>query len=210
MNIVGIAGGLASGKDTVTALFTELGVKAIDADVISRELTADGSPAVTDIIAHFGEGIVKTNIKPTIGIDRAKLRDIVFHNKRELDWLEKFLHPLIRDEIKQKVKQFSTSGNNIYSLLVAPLLLETGLHKLCDKIIVIDVRLEQQIRRVQLRDQATGMTKDIATNIIKRQLPQDEKLKLADYILDNSGDKEQLQDQVVKLHNKITDSFQGN
>ncbi|MBE8182133.1 MAG: dephospho-CoA kinase [Candidatus Portiera sp.] len=205
MKIVGLAGGLASGKDTVAELFAERGIKAVDADIISRELTADGSPAVIDIVARFGEGITKENG----GIDRAKLRDLVFHNKQELDWLEKFLHPLIRDRIKQEVQQLATASNNVYCLLIAPLLLETGLYKMCDKIIVIDVLMEQQVQRAQLRDQATGMTQDIATKIIKRQLPQDDKLKLADHILDNSGDVSHLKHQVEELHQQLINNFQA-
>lgn len=211
MKIVGLAGGLASGKDTVAALFAKQGIKNIDADVISRQLTAAGNPAVADIIAHFGDAIVPDEISAdanSLSLDRAKLREIVFNDKEALEWLEKFLHPLIREQIKQQVAEIAKEGASAYCLLVAPLLLETGLHKLCDKIIVIDVKLEQQLKRAQLRDQAAGMTRETAAKIIKRQLPQADKLKLADYVLDNSGKQEQLQQQVVELHARILQDIQ--
>lgn len=204
--IVGLAGGLASGKDTVARHFAGLGIQGIDADVISRQLTADGNPAVADIIAHFGDDIAKGDLS----LNRAKLRKIVFNDKQELQWLEKFLHPLIREQIKQQVTEITNAGSSPYCLLVAPLLLETGLYKLCDKIIVIDVLLEQQLKRAQLRDQAAGMTRDIAEKIIKRQLPQGDKLQLADYVLDNSGTEEQLQEQVVELHARILKDLRSN
>ncbi len=208
MKIVGLAGGLASGKDTVAAIFAAQGIKNIDADVISRQLTAAGNPAVADIIAHFGDAVVPDNRSEDMALDRAKLREIVFNDKQELQWLEKFLHPLIREQIKQQVAEIASEGASAYCLLVAPLLLETGLHKLCDKIIVIDVLLEQQLKRAELRDQSAGMTRDTAEKIIKRQLPQGDKLQLADYVLDNSGKQEQLQQQVIELHARILQDIQ--
>ena len=225
MKIVGLAGGLASGKDTVAALFAEHSVKSIDADVISRELTADGNPAVADIIAHFDAATTQSIAKENGGIDRAKLRDIVFRDKQELKWLEDYLHPLIRDGIRDRIEDIASgttrdnmqqegdaladSDKSTYCLLIAPLLLETGLCKTCDKIIVIDVQLEQQIERACRRDQEAGMTRDIAEKIINSQLAQDAKLKLGDYILDNSGDESLLPAQVLAIHQQLIHSFAG-
>ena len=191
--LIGLTGGLASGKDTAVKIFTELGMPSIDADVVSRQLTEPGTEATLGIIKHFGEEIASD---PNT-IDRALLRQRVFGNPADLKWLEEHLHPRVREEVRNQL----AAVTDPCCLLVVPLLLEGRLHKICDGgVIVVDIPVEMQVERACKRD---NISAELAESIIQRQMPRDEKLKRADYILDNSGDHEHLRAQVVKLHQQL-------
>lgn len=193
--VVGLTGGLASGKDTAAKFFAELGFNIIDADVISRRLTKDGMETTATIIKHFGQQVAQDNNgRKDYSLDRTALRKLVFNDADALRWLEQLLHPLIRGRIKRRI----ANSNHPYCLLVVPLLLEGDLHKLCNGgVVVVDAPIEQQIERACHRD---DITPELAKSIIQRQLSREERLKRADYVLDNSGTPEQLGKQVIKLH----------
>ena len=188
MLVVGLTGGIGSGKSFVASQFQQLGVEIIDADVIAREVVEPGSQALKDIAAHFGsEVIVKGQL------DRKKLREIIFKNSEEKAWLEGLLHPLIRSVIKEKID----NCQSCYALLVSPLLLETEQYQLCNRIAVVDCELSQQINRAAARDNSSEQQ---IQSIVDQQMPRQQRLSKADDIIDNSGDESATRAQVEQLH----------
>ena len=206
--VIGLTGGLASGKDMLASLFAEKGVPVLDADVVSREISIKGTEAGDKIIENFGDKILDESGQ----IDRSALRKIVFNDKKSLRWLEELLHPLIRREINRLIKDCKTSYENSpseqapYCLLVSPLLLETDQYKLCDKVIVIDIPRKLQFQRACQRD---NITRDLAERIINIQLRSEDRNSRADWIVDNSKDVEYLRDQMEECHQKIISQSSG-
>lgn len=190
--ILGLTGGIATGKSTVSNFFKSLGITIVDADLIAREVVAPHTPALKEIAKQFGPEILLDNGE----LNRAKLRQIIFKNESEKSWLNNLLHPIIRQEI---VKQLS-EAKGPYVILDAPLLLENGLDQLCVKTIVVDISSKQQIERAASRD---NVTKEQIIKIIESQMPQAEKLEKADIIIDNSGSIENTQNQVLTIHNSL-------
>jgi dephospho-CoA kinase len=190
--IIGLTGGIGSGKSLVAARFTELGVTVVNADTVAREVVAKGEPALDAIRTHFGEDIVLPNGE----LDRRKLRGIIFNDPAQKKWLENLLHPLIRLRIVDQLH----AAISPYAILESPLLLETDQHLLVEKIIVVDVNEATQIARASLRDGS-----DIAQikNIIASQMPRAEKLKKADFVIDNSGSKDATFLQVEEIDKKL-------
>ena len=131
MFVVGLTGGIGSGKSTVARMFAALDVELVDADIAAREVVAPGTHALAEIAKHFGSEILMTDG----GLDRGALRQVIFQQEKEKHWLEELLHPLIRGWLTQKISSCRTT----YCLLVSPLLLETGQAKLVDRILVVDV-----------------------------------------------------------------------
>jgi len=187
--IVGLTGGIGSGKSTVAKAFSDLGVEAIDADVIAREVVVPGTDALKEIAAHFGNQILNTDGN----LRRDALRKIVFDNPAEKDWLEKLLHPLIRKTIEQQIANVHSE----YCLLVSPLLLETDQRELVDRILVVDITPELQLERTIDRD---GSDKTTIEAIIAAQINRESRLQAADDILDNQGGLDTLQQAVDELH----------
>lgn len=187
--VIGVTGGIACGKTTVTDYLQKKAIDIIDADIIAREVVEPGSYALAEIKKHFGEDIVDGDGM----LLRRKLRDIIFENKRAKNWLENLLHPLIRDEICKQIKKI----NSVYGVLVAPLLFENGLENLVNRVLVIDVEPEMQIQRVILRDK---ITREQAIKIIASQKNRIEKLEKANDIVENTGDKCLLFDRIERLH----------
>jgi dephospho-CoA kinase len=146
--IIGLTGGIGSGKTTVANLFRNLGVEVIDADEISRRLVEPGSPALQAIVNHFGPEVIDQQD----GLDRMAMRQIVFENPQEKAWLETLLHPAIRKEIFKGIK--ACRGD--YVLLVVPLLLESGQYDFIDRLLVIDVPENLQVERAMARDGSTA------------------------------------------------------
>jgi dephospho-CoA kinase len=190
--IIGLTGGIGSGKSLVAARFAELGVTVVNADTVAREVVAKGEPALDAIRTHFGEDIVLPNGE----LDRRKLRGIIFNDPAQKKWLENLLHPLIRLRIVDQLH----AAISPYAILESPLLLETDQHLLVEKIIVVDVNEATQIARASLRDGS-----DIAQikNIIASQMPRVEKLKKADFVIDNSGSKDATFLQVEEIDKKL-------
>jgi len=191
MLVIGLTGGIGSGKSTVAKLFADLGVPIIDADVISRELTQPDQQAFTSIVKHFGNEIVLTDGT----LDRAKLRTIIFDHSKERQWLENLLHPLIRNEMADQIKKQTKP----YCIAVIPLLLEVEFYAFINRILVIDAPEHIQIERVMSRDNAA---KEHVEAILKSQATRHDRIVRAHDIILNDGVMTDLAAQVEKLHEK--------
>ncbi|GGK76827.1 dephospho-CoA kinase [Amphritea balenae] len=192
MFVVGLTGGIGSGKSAVSRLFEAFGVTVIDADQVAREVVEPGEQALDNIAQRFGSDILLSNGS----LDRSALRKIVFEEPRQRDWLEDLLHPLIRTRIMLKLEQ-SNSG---YAMLASPLLLETDQHLLVNHILVVDVDVETQISRTVSRDSTDEVQ---VRAIIAAQMPREERVSKADDLIDNRGNEEQLKIVVEKLHREF-------
>tara|TARA_R110002051_G_scaffold279287_2_gene340729 strand:+ start:1151 stop:1780 length:630 start_codon:yes stop_codon:yes gene_type:complete len=187
--IVGLTGGIASGKTTVANLFAQYGIDLVDADVIAREVVSIGSDGLNAIKQHFGQGILLADNS----LDRAALRAQVFNNPEQRLWLNNLLHPMIRQKMLDQV-QASTSA---YVIMVVPLLFENHLDSLVDTTLVVDIVPELQVSRTMQRD---GVSKEQVEHILASQMTREQRLALADNIIDNQGEHEQLRSQVFRLH----------
>jgi len=187
---VGLTGGIASGKTTVSNLFAELGVAVIDTDVISRKLLEPGELAFRQVVAHFGKDI----LLPNGTINRAGLREIVFSDGKQKFWLETMLHPLIYQRSHNATLEHSTAD---YVLLVVPLLFESSFQSLVDRVLVVDCPAEQQILRLMKRD---GIDENLAQKMLAQQLGNPERIARAHDIIKNRDDSADLASQVAVLH----------
>jgi dephospho-CoA kinase len=191
MLVIGLTGGIGSGKSTVAELFRQKAVELIDADVIAREVVAPGEPALQQIAGHFGSEVLDSDGS----LLRKKLRELVFADPAERIWLEQLLHPLIHTAIKQRIAACATP----YCLLVSPLLLETSQRELVDRILVVDVSRETQLSRTLERD---GSPRETVEAIIEAQVSREVRCKNADDIIANDGDIKDLAKQVDRLHDQ--------
>lgn len=198
MKIVGLTGGIGSGKSTVARLFGDLGVHWVDADDVAREVVEPGTPALAQIAEHFGEGILTAEG----ALDRGQLRSIVFQEPEERAWLESLLHPIIREELIRKLNP--DDYQLPYVLLVSPLLLETDQHELVDRIVVIDVPKDVQIERTMARD---TNSRDQVERIIAAQMPREQRAERADVIIDNNRPMDEVERQVRELHERFRKDF---
>jgi dephospho-CoA kinase len=189
--IVGLTGGIGSGKSTVCNMFEGLGAEVIDADLISRELLQPGTPELKQVIAHFGQELLQDN-----HLDRARLRALVFADTAARTWLEQLLHPRIREEILRRIAR-STSP---WVLLAAPLLLENKAYDFVDLLVVVDAPEELQLARTSARDKSN--IGQIAA-IMATQMSRADRLQQADYIIHNDADLAQLQRQAGILFQHI-------
>lgn len=188
--IVGVTGGIGSGKSTVANLFAEQGITIVDADIIAREVVAVGEPVLDAIAAYFGPEVIADDGS----LNRAELRERIFVSPAHRHWLEALLHPLIRERMIRDCQQ----ARSVYCLLVVPLLVENHLTELCDRVLVVDVEPEQQIARTVLRDHSN---EDQVTAIMDSQASREARLSAADDVLDNnSRDLSAIKAVVLKLH----------
>lgn len=189
MLVIGLTGGMGSGKSTVAQLFAERGVPVIDADTLAKTLTEPNQPAFNQIIAHFPKYSILKNGR----LDRAKLRDIIFSDPIEKKWLEQLLHPLIKAALQNNLQTIQAP----YCLLVIPLLIETGPYPFIDRILVIDTPPNLQIKRAAKRDRTNFKAIE---GILKSQAKQTLRLKQADDVIKNDGKIEDLVPEVETLH----------
>ena len=189
--VLGLTGGIGSGKSAVSAMFEELGIQVVDADIVAREVVEPGSVGFTKITAHFGGEILTDNGT----LDRAKLRAIIFADESQKKWLNNLLHPLIRESMLSQLKQATSN----YVILVAPLLFENGLEKYCNHTLLIDVPVDVQITRTTARD---NVSVELAKQIIASQMSRADKQQKAADILDNNRPLEEVKTDVQKLHKK--------
>lgn len=187
--IVGLTGGIGSGKTAVSNAFAQLGIDIIDADVCARDVVVKGSDALQQIAQHFGNGILTENHE----LDRAALRQKVFSNEAEKTWLNQLLHPLIRQRMLDQI----SASQSTYCILAVPLLLENQMQSMVNRVLVVDVSPELQIKRVIDRDQSE---EKLIRSIMKSQLDRDSRLAFADDVIDNQTDLIALQQQVDILH----------
>jgi dephospho-CoA kinase len=194
--IVGLTGGIGSGKSTITKYFNEMGIQSVDADDVARLIVQPGSLCLNQIHQRYGDEILLQDGS----LNRKTLRTIVFDKPEERLWLEALTHPAIRKEIIKQLKMITSP----YALLVHPLLFETKQNTICQLVIAIDVPKEIQIQRVMIRDQINQAS---AEKIISTQLSNSERVKKADLVLENAGNIVEMNAKVLKLHKKILESL---
>ena len=198
--IVGLTGGIGSGKSTVAKAFSALGIKAVDADFASRAVVQPGMPALSRIVDHFAEQDI---ILPDGHLNRPLLREIIFADTQQKQWLEALLHPLIRDWIIEQLHAAETE----YVILESPLLFETDQYQLVDVSLVVDVPTEVQLERASARDNNDTVQ---IQRIIDAQMSRQEKNNRADFVIDNSSDTETLTAVVIDLHQQFLKMAESN
>lgn len=191
--VIGLTGGIGSGKSTIANIFSALNVPIIDADIVAREVVAKGSPLLDKIVEHFGKSILNAQGE----LNRTALRLKVFQNEEEKVWLNNLLHPAIRQTMLQQLEQMQSD----YVLWVVPLLIENNLTTYCDRILVIDVLPEIQLERASQRDNSNVET---IKQIMQAQVNRKTRLSYADDIIENNlslvENQESLTKQVEQLH----------
>jgi dephospho-CoA kinase len=190
--LLGVTGGIASGKSTVARMLEELGAPIIDFDVLAREVVAPGMPAWKEIVEYFGKQVLQEDGD----LDRKKLSEIVFRDMEKRKKLESFTHPRIGAEFVKRVSEISAKDPNAIIQVVVPLLLELNLQYQFHKILVVHIPQEMQVERLSKRD---GISLEAAANILKSQLPIDEKVGYADFVIHNEGSLEKTREQVSEL-----------
>ncbi|WP_027966677.1 dephospho-CoA kinase [Halomonas halocynthiae] len=192
--IIGVTGGIASGKSTVARSFERYNIPWVDADDVAREVVAPGSPALAAIVKRYGSNMLDAQGM----LKRSALRNVVFADVHERQWLESVTHPQIRQRLTKQLNAFRCSQAP-YALLVSPLLLESGQVDLVDRILVIDVPEAMQVARTVQRD---GVNEAGARAILAAQMSREQRLEKADEVLDNSRDQESLDAQIDMLNLK--------
>ena len=190
--IVGLTGGIGSGKSVAGNFFIELGIDVIDADHVSKNILDDNESAKKLFLENFSERFIDKNNN----IDRALLRDEIFKNENKKEVLESIIHPLVREEIFN----FIENSDSVYKIIMVPLIYETNSQDFYDKIVVVDCKEENQINRASKRD---NKTKDDIINIIKNQASSDERISIADEVIKNDSSLNDLKKQVIKVHQKL-------
>lgn len=193
VKIIGLTGGIASGKSTVSNMLKALGAQIIDADRIAREIVTPGSEALAEIVSVFGERV----LNPDKTLKRAELARIVFNDAESLKRLNRITHPRIITAIQARIEQ--ESGHADILILDAALLIELNLRSLTDETWLVCVHPEIQIERLLQRE---TMSRSDAEKIIRAQMPLEEKIKAADICIDNNGSIEDLRDKIEKLWNE--------
>lgn len=187
--IVGLTGGIGSGKTTACNFFADLGVDIIDADLIAREVVPADSPALNSISQYFG----KTILTHSGELNRSRLRQIIFNNADKRKWLENLLHPLIRENI---FRQIDTASSE-YVILSAPLLLENDHYNFVNRVLVLDIPEEKQAERVAVRD---DISLENVREIMATQMSRNERLALADDVILNNDTVSELRHKVQGYH----------
>ena len=190
--VIGVTGGIGSGKSTVAEFLQAQGAAVVDTDHIAHALTAPGGAAISAIAAEFGAEF----ITPQGAMDRVRMRQLVFSDNSVKSRLEQILHPLIRQQVEQQLQQ----AQGCYTLLLVPLLVETGAYRqLLDRTLVVDLPDTLQISLTMAR---SGLSEAEVKAIMARQASRDERLQAADDIVNNDTDLQSLQQQLVALHQR--------
>ena len=187
--LLGLTGGIGSGKSAAARHFIDLGVHLVDADDAARWVVEPGRPALQRIVEHFGEQVLQADGS----LDRRALRQHVFADEAQRRWLESLLHPLIREEIASHLAR----ARSPYAILVSPLLVESGQHRTTQRVLVIDVPEALQLARTMQRDQAQEQQ---VRAILAAQASREERLRHADDVLLNDRDPAWLRSEVERLH----------
>jgi dephospho-CoA kinase len=187
--ILGLTGGIGSGKSAAAQHFIDLGVHVVDADHAARWVVEPGRPALARIAEHFGDSVLQADGQ----LDRAALRKLIFEVPQQRLWLEALLHPLIAEEIAAHLAR----AESPYAILVSPLLIESGQYAMTQRILVIDVPQQLQIERTLQRD---GTSEQQVQAILKAQATREDRLRHADDVLVNDRDLAWLHSEVERLH----------
>lgn len=193
--VIGLTGGIASGKSTVAGMFADLGAVIIDADKIARDVVDPGQEGLHSIVQHFGEEVLDQEGR----LDRKKMGELVFSNEEARKTLNSLLHPLIRSRMEQE-KQKALLLHPPLIILDIPLLYESNWQKRLEKVIVVYVPESLQVQRLMSRN---CLTLEEATQRIKAQMPIEEKKQRADFLIDNSGTTEKTKEQVALLFRRL-------
>jgi dephospho-CoA kinase len=193
---VGLTGGIASGKSTVSHIFRSLGAQVIDADILARQVVEPGKPAWQEIVHSFGKDI----LLPDGQIDRKKLGAIVFQDPVKREVLNQIVHPRVFEEKNRIYQDLRRKYPEALIIVDAALLIEAGSYKRLSKLIVVYVDEQTQLRRLMLRD---GISAEEAWLRIRSQMPLSEKVKYADYVIDNRGSLEETRRQVEEVYKKL-------
>lgn len=184
---VALTGGIGSGKTTIANAFADRGIDLVDADVIARQVVEPGQPALAAIEARFGREVIVEG-----GLDRKALRQRIFTSVEDKAWLNALLHPLIQAETRRQLAQ----THSVWCLWVVPLLVENNLQHLANRVLVVDVDRETQIRRTAARD---GISREQAEHILAAQATREQRLAVADDIIDNGGSPDSVAARVAQL-----------
>ncbi|CEO38083.1 dephospho-CoA kinase [Photobacterium kishitanii] len=187
--VIGLTGGIGSGKTTVANLFGDYGIDLIDADIIAREVVAIGSIGLARITEKFGDSILLVDGN----LDRSQLRAAIFSDPHLKNWLNQLLHPLIREKMLADIDR----ARSPYCLLIVPLMVENNLQTMTDRLLVVDVDQQTQIMRTQQRD---NVSLEQIKSILSAQASRQQRLDAADDIICNNGDNQALLTQVAQLH----------
>lgn len=188
--VIGLTGGIASGKTTVANLFHEhFNIGIVDADIVARDVVLPGTPGLNAIVEHFGKEILDNQGT----LNRKELRSRIFSVQKEQNWLNNLLHPLIREKMAQDLDKITTP----YALLVVPLLVENQLQSMANRILVVDVDVDTQIERTIERDK---VSREQVDSIISAQASRTQRLELADDVIVNNDETISLLPQIKKLH----------
>jgi dephospho-CoA kinase len=200
--IVGLTGGIVGGKSTVATMFKDLGAKIIDADKLGHSVILPNKSAWKKIVKIFGKDILQNDLT----IDREKLGKIVFANQILLKKLNEITHPEITKIIKKEINLEKNKTHNHEKIIIidAALIYEAKIDRLMDKIIVVYIDKDEQIKRLIKRN---NLSKDEALQRIKSQMPMKEKNKMADYVIDNSGSLDKTKEQVEKIWQNLVSSI---
>ena len=192
---IGLTGGIASGKTTVSDFFKQFGTKVIDADVISHQVTKPGGTAFQEIISSFGSSVLDENGL----INRKKMRKIIFNDVSKKEMLERIIHPKVREEMFNLASQ----SNDHYLIVSVPLLVETGMNEMMDRTLVVDCSEETQIERLMHRDK---ITLGEAKSILKNQTNRSTRLKAADDLIVNEKNVtlNELEKEVLELNKRYS------
>ncbi len=208
MKVVALTGGIASGKSEVLNIFMRLGAFVIDCDVLSREALQPCSEAWWNVVRKFGRGILRADLE----IDRAKLREIVFSDDEKRISLERIVHPVVRQKLRERLEAIKTltsenamaeesEDDDVIVVVDVPLLFELGMQHDFDSVIVIYASEEKRLRRLMNRDKIGA---ELARNMLKAQMPLEEKVKLADHVIYNEGSIDETEKQVRKIFQMLT------
>ena len=197
--IIGLTGGIGSGKSAAATRFEQAhGIHVVDADIKSRVVVEPGRPALASIVDRFGDAVLQADGS----LNRAVLRERGFQHPAERQWLEQLLHPLIRDEIVADL----ASAASPYALLVSPLLVESGQHRMTQRVLVVDVPEALQIARTTARD---NVPEQQVRAILQAQAQREERLRHAHDVISNDQDLAALHAQVDALHQRYLDLARG-
>ncbi|WP_119025679.1 dephospho-CoA kinase [Acinetobacter soli] len=187
--IVGLTGGIGSGKSAASQWFEHQDIDVVDADVVAREVVQPGQPALEKIAQHFGDWVLQADGQ----LDRRALRDYIFQHPEARQQLETITHPIIRQSILSQLQQ----AQSAYVILVSPLLFETGQDRMTHRNLLVDVSEATQLKRASQRD---AQSTEQIQKIIATQMPRSEKLKRADDVVHNEGTLDELYEQLMHLH----------
>lgn len=199
MRLIGLTGGIATGKSTVSAMFKKAGAIIIDADRIARAVVKKGLPAYREIVAQFGTEV----LLPDGEINRNMLGDIIFKDPHKKQLLNRIVHPHVNEEVNRQIKQTQKTHPNAVVVLDVPLLIEAGMHNNLSEIIVVYAPQDIQIQRLMQRDRISEAD---ALARVQSQMPIEEKKQQATLVIDNSGTIENTRRQTLDIFKRLKDS----